>query len=90
MRKWSFITNHGLVLTAIAGNTDSTARAIGDMVGITERAIHKIITDLEDEGYITRSKSGRRNTYSIHVDVPLGEIFGEDARAKELLAMLGL
>ena len=90
MRKWSFVTNHGLILAAIAGNPDSTARAIGDMVGITERATHKIITDLEDEGYITKSKSGRRNAYSIHADVPLGETFGEKARAKELLSMLGL
>ena len=89
MRKWSFVTNHGLVLAAIAGNPDSTARAIGDMVGITERATHKIITDLEDEGYITKSKSGRRNAYSIHADIPLGEIFGEKADAKELLSMLG-
>jgi len=90
MRKWSFITNHGLVLAAIADNPDSTARAIGDMVGITERATHKIITDLEDEGYITRSKAGRRNAYSIHADASLNEIFGKKAKAKELLAMLGL
>ena len=88
MRKWSFVTNHGLVLAAVANSPDSTARAIGDMVGITERATHKIITDLEDEGYITKSKSGRRNAYSIHADIPLGEIFGEKADAKELLSML--
>ena len=88
MRKWSFVTNHGLVLAAIASSPDSTARAIGDMVGITERATHRIIADLEDEGYITRSKSGRRNAYSIHEDIPLGEVFGENAKAKELLAML--
>ena len=90
MRKWSFVTNHGLVLAAIANSPDSTARAIGDMVGITERATHKIITDLEDEGYITRSKSGRRNAYSIHADVPLGEIFGEGVKTKEFLGILGL
>ena len=88
MRKWSFVTNHGLVLAAIASSPDSTARAIGDMVGITERATHKIITDLEDEGYITKTKSGRRNAYSVHVNIPLGEVFGENAKAKELLAML--
>jgi len=90
MRKWSFVTNHGLVLAAIANSSDSTARAIGDMVGITERATHKIITDLEDEGYITRSKTGRRNAYSIHTNVSLNEVFGQKATAKELLAILGL
>lgn len=89
MRKWSFVTNHGLVLAAIANSPDSTARAIGDMVGITERATHKIITDLEHEGYITKSKSGRRNQYTINADVSLNEVFGENAKAKELLTMLG-
>ncbi len=88
MRRWSFITNHGLVLAAIAGNPDGTARVIGDMVGITERATHRIIADLEDAGYITKGKSGRRNAYSIHVDIPLNEIFGAKATSRELLRIL--
>ncbi|MFC1998891.1 helix-turn-helix transcriptional regulator [Chloroflexota bacterium] len=90
MRRWSFITNHGLVLATIAGNPDSTARAIGDTVGITERAVHRIIADLEDAGYITKGKSGRRNAYSIHADIPLNEIFGQKAATRDLLKMLGL
>jgi len=89
MRKWSFITNHGLVLAAIAAGPESTAREIGDMVGITERATHRIIADLEEEGYITRSKSGRRNVYSIHMNVLLEEIFGEKTTSGQLLAILG-
>jgi len=71
MADWSFFTNHGLVLATIAKQPKSTAREIGDAVGITERTAHKIINDLETEGYITKVKTGRKNRYRIHSNVPL-------------------
>jgi len=86
MSDWSFITNHGLVLASIAKNMEKTAREISDDVGVTERTAHKIIIDLEQEGYIERIKVGRQNTYRIHPDVPIGM---GDAAVGELLAMLG-
>lgn len=89
MNKWSFITNHALVLGVIAKHPHRTARDIGNTVGITERAIHKIINDLEMAGYITKVKAGRRNEYIIHPDVPLKEKVRGDAAARELLLMLG-
>jgi len=89
MSGWSFITNHSLVLVAIARHPRRTARYIGDAVGITERATHKIIADLEAAGYITKVKAGRRNEYIIHPDMPLkGKLCG-DAAVRELLVMLG-
>jgi DNA-binding Lrp family transcriptional regulator len=88
MAEWSFITNHGLVLATIAKHQQSTAREIGDIVGVTERAAHKIIKDLDEAGYITKTRIGRRNKYKIHPDVPLkGEI--SDSAVGELLVMLG-
>ncbi len=89
MPKWSFVTNHALVLGVIARHPNRIARDIGDAVGITERATHKIINDLEDAGYITKIKAGRRNEYVIHPDVPLKEKVSGDAAARELLTMLG-
>jgi DNA-binding Lrp family transcriptional regulator len=86
MSNWTFITRHGLVLAAIAKNPEKTAREIGDDVGVTERTAHKIINELEEEGYITKKKVGTRNTYSIHPSVPLKT--GE-AAVGELLVMLG-
>jgi DNA-binding Lrp family transcriptional regulator len=83
---WTFITRHGLVLASIAKNPEKTAREIGDDVGVTERTAHKIINDLEQEGYITKKKVGTRNTYNIHPGVPLKS--GE-AAVGELLMMLG-
>ncbi|MBA7482286.1 hypothetical protein ES707_17772 [subsurface metagenome] len=88
MAEWGFITNHGLALAAVARHPRSTAREIGDAVGITERAAHKIINDLEAEGYITKAKVGRQNHYRIHSAMPLREE-ASDAAVGELLVMLG-
>jgi len=88
MPEWSFITNHGLVLAAIAKQPQSTAREIGDTVGITERTAHKIISDLDEAGYITKAKVGRRNRYRIHPNVPLKDE-ASDTAVGELLVMLG-
>jgi len=88
MPEWSFITNHGLVLAAIAKHPHSTARDIGDAVGLTERTAHKIIIDLDEAGCITKTKVGRKNKYRIHSDVPLKDE-ASDAVVGELLAMLG-
>jgi len=86
--QWTFITNHGKVLAAIANHPRKTAREIGDSVGITERTAHKIILELEEAGYITKTKVGRQNQYQIHPDVPLKDEMS-DASVGELLAMLG-
>ena len=88
MTEWSFITNHGLVLATIARHPQSTAREIGDSVGITERSAHKNINDLEEAGYITKLKVGRNNKYRIHPNVPLKDDYS-DAAVGELLVMLG-
>ncbi len=88
MAEWSFITNHGLTLAAIAKSPRTTAREIGDAAGITERAAHKIIKDLEDAGYVTKTKVGRNNRYRIHPDVPLKDEV-TDAAVGELLVMMG-
>jgi DNA-binding IclR family transcriptional regulator len=89
MNKWSFITNHGLVLAAIARHPSKTARQIGDAVGITERATLKIINDLEAAGYVTKLKMGRRNEYLLHPKLLLKEEVDSDTAAIELLAILG-
>jgi len=88
MPEWFFITNHGLVLAAIARRPRSTTRQIGDAVGITERATHGIIKDLEAAGYIIKTKVGRRNEYRIDPDLPV-KVKASDATVGELLMILG-
>ncbi|HEY32086.1 MAG TPA: winged helix-turn-helix transcriptional regulator [Dehalococcoidia bacterium] len=88
MREWTLISHHGLVLASISKNPEKTAREISDDVGITERTAHKIIIDLEQAGYITRSKNGRHNVYRIHPHMPLRNTMS-DAAVGELLELFG-
>jgi len=62
---WTFLTNHAHVLVCIAQNPDIRIAEIADLVGIGERAAHRIVGDLVAEKYVTRQKDGRRNTYSV-------------------------
>ncbi|MDO8567515.1 MAG: winged helix-turn-helix domain-containing protein, partial [Dehalococcoidales bacterium] len=71
MPPWTFLTNHALVLSSIARNPTITARDVADSIGITERAVRKIIADLEAEGYITKKKEGRRVKYRINPDLSM-------------------
>lgn len=62
---WGFMTNHSLLLVAIASDSTSTVREMAVSVGVTERAVVAILNQLEDEGIILRERQGRRNTYTI-------------------------
>ena len=68
MTDWKFLTNHAHVLLCVAHEPDIRLREIADAVGITERAAHRIIAELEDGGYISRERRGRRNIYRFHPD----------------------
>lgn len=67
---WTFLTNHAQVFLCVARNEYITAREIADIVGITERAVQRILDDLEQDGYIQRSREGRKNHYRISPDMP--------------------
>lgn len=70
MPEWTFVTNHSRVLSYIARYPMlTTVREMAIELDITERTVHKIITDLEDAGYITRIKVGRRNQYEVNYEV---------------------
>jgi len=62
---WRFFTNHFEVLLYIARHPDARLRIVADEVGITERAAHRLLTQLVDEGYVTVTKVGRRNQYRV-------------------------
>ena len=68
---WTFLTNHTHVLLCLAANPDATLREVAEQVGITERAAHRIVSDLESEGALKRTRAGRRNHYEIDRDFPL-------------------
>ena len=85
---WTFLTNHARVLLCIAHDSGIRLRDIGDDVGITERAAHRIITELLAAGYITRTRNGRRNHYTINSDLPLPDAIAREQSIGELLAIL--
>ena len=68
---WRFVTNHAHVLTCIAANPSVRLRDIALTVGITERAVGQIISELEQAGYLTKTRVGRRNRYEVHDELPL-------------------
>ncbi|MHB1739673.1 MAG: helix-turn-helix transcriptional regulator [Actinomycetes bacterium] len=68
---WTFLTNHGHVLVCVASDPGIRGRDIAARVGITERAAQAIIADLVGDGYVKRTRIGRRNHYEINLDQPL-------------------
>ena len=86
--RWTFITNHGLVLSYLSHHHRSTAREIASYIGVTERTTHKIISDLEAAGYIERRKSGRRNVYRVDPSLPLRHHTKQDIMVEDLLEAL--
>src|SRR5579875_891126 len=85
---WSFLTNHARVLLCIAEDPTVRLREIGDRVGVTERAAHRIVNELVAAGYVTRERSGRRNRYAVHRDLPLPDRLPRTQPLSELLAIL--
>lgn len=85
---WSFLTNHTYVLLAIARDRDVRLREIASQVGITERAVQKIIGELEASGILTKSRDGRRNHYEVDASVSLRHPLEGDRSIAALLGVL--
>jgi hypothetical protein len=85
---WSFLTNHAQVLLCIAHDPGIRLREIGDAIGITERAAHRIVVELAGAGYISRQRNGRRNQYTIQSHLPLPDPLASEQRIGDLLAIL--
>ena len=66
MGNWTLFSNHGHVLVCLARDSEARLRDVAASVGITERAVQKIVRDLQDGGMVSVTKNGRRNCYRIH------------------------
>jgi predicted ArsR family transcriptional regulator len=89
MAGWTFVTNYSLVLVYLAKHPRITARDLATSIGITERAVRKIIADLEDENYISKEKEGRRVRYFINSKLPFRHQTQRDKAIGKLLGVLG-
>jgi DNA-binding IclR family transcriptional regulator len=68
--RWRLVTNHAHVLAAIAADPTARLRDVAATVGVTERTAADIVRDLEQEGYLTKTRDGRRNRYEVHSELP--------------------
>ena len=85
---WTFLTNHAHVLLSVAANPDATLREVAEQVGITERAAHRIVSDLEHVGALKRSREGRRNHYQVRQDFPLRHPMERHCSVGQLIDMV--
>ncbi|MCX4572082.1 MarR family transcriptional regulator [Streptomyces sp. NBC_01571] len=85
---WTFLTNHARVLAAIAEDRTTRIRDIAARCQLTERAVQKIISDLEEGGYLTHTRQGRSNEYQIEEGTLLRHPADSGPKVADLLALL--
>ncbi|MFT5836707.1 MAG: DNA-binding Lrp family transcriptional regulator [Candidatus Azotimanducaceae bacterium] len=83
--RWNFFTNHAHVLFYLKSHPKQPLRKVALAVGITERAVQRIVAELEEGGYLIRTKVGRQNQYVIEGDVPLRHSLEAHRSVAELL-----
>jgi DNA-binding transcriptional ArsR family regulator len=71
MTPWTFLTNHAQVLLLLIEEPGARTRELAEKVGITERAVQRIIVELIDAEYLTRTREGRRNRYEVDLETTL-------------------
>jgi DNA-binding MarR family transcriptional regulator len=87
-RGWTFLTNHAHVLILLHQQPDSVLRSVATQVGITERAVQRIVQDLEEQGFLRRIRVGRRNRYKVIAAQHLRHPIESHRKIGELLALM--
>jgi DNA-binding transcriptional ArsR family regulator len=85
---WTFLSNHTHVLVCLAADGDQTVRDIAQKVGITERAVLRIVSELEQGGVLSRERDGRRNRYTIDLEAPLRHPLEAHCRIGDILGLV--
>lgn len=85
---WTFMTNHAHVLFCLARDPTMRLREVAARVGITERAVQRIVADLHEGEYISVHKEGRRNRYEVRTDLPLRHDVEKHRSVAELLELI--
>ena len=82
---WTFFSNHSHVLICLYGRGDLTMREVAERVGITERAVQKIVAELEAAGILSRNRIGRKNSYTVNALAQLRHSIESHRTVGELL-----
>lgn len=86
--RWTFLSNHAHVLICLARDPDLLLREVASEIGITERAVLNIVSDLEEEGLVTRFRDGRRNYYELNLQKPLRHPIERHRTVEDLVDMV--
>lgn len=85
---WTFLSNHAHVLVCIAKQPDVRLSEVALLVGIQERTVHRIVHELMDAGYVSATKVGRNNVYSVDLDLPLRHPLESDHNIQTIVSPL--
>lgn len=85
---WTFLTNHAQILVCLAREPDLRIRVIAERVGITQRAVQRILVELEEGGSLSHVREGRRSLYAVDLDCPLRHPLGSGFRLRDLIGRL--
>jgi DNA-binding IclR family transcriptional regulator len=86
---WTFLTNHAHVLILLGRKNDLRMRDIASQVGVTERAVQRIVAELESEGFLSVHKDGRRNHYTIIDRLHLRHPIEAHRTVRDLIQVIG-
>jgi hypothetical protein len=86
---WTLLTAHGRALVAIAQDPEATMRDLAGVVGVTERTLQAIVSDLETAGYLAHTRVGRRNRYTVDLNRPFRHPAQDGHLVGPLLDLLG-
>ena len=86
--RWTFLTNHSHVLILLAQDPTMVLREVAARIGITERAVQRIVAELEQDGFISHERAGRRNTYRINADRRLRHPIEEHRTIGDLVELI--
>lgn len=87
-RRWTFLSNHAHVLVSLAAQPEQRIRDLAASIGITERAIQRILANLEEEGMVQHEREGRRNVYSLHLNQPLRHPLEAHCKVQDLVDLI--
>ncbi len=87
-KNWTFFSNHAHVLLCLSRDSEQTLREVAQQVGITERAVQRIVADLEEAQVLKRSRIGRRNHYQLILNKPLRHPLESHRKIADLIDLL--
>lgn len=85
---WTFLSNHAHALVCLARDEDCRVRDLALRIGITERAVQRILADLEAAGYLVRERHGRRNRHRLVLDQPMRHPVEQAHTVRDLVEVL--